>query len=1109
MDFDLFEVEDDDIFSSLCIAPTQEPNLANNPIPEFNCSGEDTTNGQFSSDSFIKNLFALNQKNPAIDEISLTSYGFTYLSIQTTLVMDHVAEHVRMSIQHLMASLKNPIETDDGLSYYQRRRQVTLFYHLILARSSEMSWSNLVQHLYNLRLLLNRITNREVLKMIYIASSCKGNETNTPAYHFLHGCLEWRLLDLFILQKSPMQIASAFDGNSNGESSTMSSFQTQLERVLDDLITLSIFLFKKKKTTELMFSSPFPCTCIKECWLVLQISIEKWQIEPFWKIFNRALEKIKNNSDTFGLAVQNVAEFSIWMIKALLRLQGYRSNGVFEGPHYPRVTENYEELESIVQSFFNSNPNEEQTRIFICILMPVILEWWKPKVNIPMILWEHFHKKLNSSFFISGSAPSDLAVSSISGKGYLDKTRSLLSQCVPDANLSSFSLFTIILGKTIESLNQSEQLNQTQKLLGRIYSKFSLAKFLALNETGIHHLIELFLSLALSGDFNDIAPKLREKLLSISLDKVVVNRQIAVVKGHVALLILFSEKQCNISDYATKLIQQLGRIRNDVAVSKIIADGLLDIFKNAEDFDKGEQVLIDSWIPNFLNTCTPAEQERSLEALHLIFEKINKNSLLISGRDQLGNVQSLIKSLNIHILPYVKQHFMISFSTWIPRLAADFCIMTTSNEQVGFQKNYKFFIDAVTSNRQAVPKFLLTILGSEKSSLVDTTTIIQVWLRSLIQLSANNEDVVNLTRIVSGFEEFHYVTEITDGEALRSKEPLCVFVSAVGKSFDSCTDPQRKRAISDKFNSYLSSFEKWVPDKNEKSEVMFRFYSFIAIVVYNCANIVYARSKISCFFHVAITRFILPTTIQMGKPPEGKLDHVIHKVWPVVVQGIGRLNFRSDPYVTKTLNDLVAKWTPHFKISTNSKIVARPFVACLNGENDNLSLFIFEKLTSLFLVAQRRQADPNACLVITIFQEVVEAVESDENKMLVVLKASCLTVLEHVMMVDEIIPSHGLILDLLRKIVKSSSFEKSISIRSLIAEHLRIIAKRHLAYYTFFYFELLMKIVNICCPLVEDIMDYLLKEISIVEAKRGGGEDNRIRTCVEKLKGAIMAASRR
>ena len=76
---------------------------------------------------------------------------------------------------------------------------------------------------------------------------------------------------------------------------------------------------------------------------------------------------------------------------------------------------------------------------------------------------------------------------------------------------------------------------------------------------------------------------------------------------------------------------------------------------------------------------------------------------------------------------------------------------------------------------------------------------------------------------------------------IRAKEPLCVFVSAVGNNFESCIDFQKKCLISDKFNSYLIGFEKWLSDKNVKTDTSFRFYSFIAIVIFNCANIVYAR----------------------------------------------------------------------------------------------------------------------------------------------------------------------------------------------------------------------------------------------------------------------------
>lgn len=35
---------------------------------------------------------------------------------------------------------------------------------------------------------------------------------------------------------------------------------------------------------------------------------------------------------------------------------------------------------------------------------------WTPKADIVMTFWEYFHKKLNSSFYVSGMAPKALAI---------------------------------------------------------------------------------------------------------------------------------------------------------------------------------------------------------------------------------------------------------------------------------------------------------------------------------------------------------------------------------------------------------------------------------------------------------------------------------------------------------------------------------------------------------------------------------------------------------------------------------------------------------------------------------------------------------------------------
>ncbi|XP_067636741.1 protein MMS22-like isoform X2 [Eurosta solidaginis] len=1100
-------------------------------LPELQCSGEDTTHSQLAAEGFLKCGFMLNKPEndwrQLFEQVVLTDFDFNVQNMHAHDTVEFLCGKACMHIQHLWMSVRQPLNPTESVpSYYQRRQQVTHLLYLLLYDTTIEKWPLVRSNLDNIRRLLSRLTDMDTWKLIYFANSCKGNECNAAAYHMLHGSLEWKLLDLCILYKyellsTPMPLLAVADSKHDDH------FLSLLERVFYDLISCSLHLYAKKRPAELLYSTPFPCTCIKECWLYVQIALQKWLLGSlsltgeqitFWQMFNETLNKLKTKMDKFSLTNLTFAEFTNWLMHALVRLFGYRTNGQFVGPSHERATadtaENYEMLEQCTQEFLNSQPNEEQTRVYICLLMPTLLHWWRPRVTIPVLLWEHFHKRLNNSFYAAGAAPSNLAVACANGKAYVERYRTLLlkeqdelSLTSPNANLSSYTLFTLLLGKNLRCLHACiATRHQAQKLLGRIYTKFSAQKFLALNETGIHHLIELFLALAFCGDFEELVPKLSIKLLTIALDKIPAVRQIAVTKGHMALLILYSERNCDCSEYVKKLLQQLSAVNNDLAVSKVVADALLDIFMQADDFRRGEHLLIDAWLPNFLQTCTPVEQERSLEALHLIFVKLQRNDMSDSNGE-------LFRALNTHVLPFVKQQFASGYSQWLPQLAADFCTMPQDTQ--AFQKLFSCFIEAPVASRQALPQFLNKVLQNERCvPLIESNVVIHIWLKSLVQLTALNEDVVHLTRFVVQLTDFRMVTDdLHAAELLQAKEPLCVFIAAVGKHFDACVvgdgpQQQQRFRIADNLNAYLRNFDKWLQAdlKQERTEVAFRFYSFLAIVIYNCIHIVYTKSKVNCFFHVVMTRFVLPTNVQMGKAPDIKLTQLIHKIWPVLVQGIGRLNFKADPYINKTLTDLIQKWTPHFKISPSSKVVARPFVSCLQSDNAELSLFVFEKLTTLFLAIQRRQADPNACLVITIFQEVVDSIAANNSsldlqalRLETFMKATSLLMLEHIMMVDEVVPSRVLLLDLFKRIVNCSIYKCTASSAALLAEHLRLLTKKHLPYYTFFLFELLQRLAQFTPETILQIMEFLVAEVRVVEQKRGAGEDNRMRGCLQKL----------
>lgn len=93
---------------------------------------------------------------------------------------------------------------------------------------------------------------------------------------------------------------------------------------------------------------------------------------------------------------------------------------------------------------------------------------------------------------------------------YLDQfERNLNAAAAADRvnpNETSFALFIFLFGRVLRRLVAAagvESSSQIKKIFGRITSKFSAPKLLALNETGIHNLSSLFMTLALTTNLSE------------------------------------------------------------------------------------------------------------------------------------------------------------------------------------------------------------------------------------------------------------------------------------------------------------------------------------------------------------------------------------------------------------------------------------------------------------------------------------------------------------------------------------------------------------------------------------------------------------------------------
>lgn len=63
-----------------------------------------------------------------------------------------------------------------------------------------------------------------------------------------------------------------------------------------------------------------------------------------------------------------------------------------------------------------------------------------------------------------------------------------------------------------------------------------------------------------------------------------------------------------------------------------------------------------------------------------------------------------------------------------------------------------------------------------------------------------------------------------------------------------------------------------------------------------------------------MSQFLLPCSLMVGKQQSTPVVASIAKTWHVLIDGIGKLDFKGDLHLGKCLTDLIVKWTPQLKI---------------------------------------------------------------------------------------------------------------------------------------------------------------------------------------------------
>ncbi|NXP51950.1 MMS22 protein, partial [Heliornis fulica] len=512
-----------------------------------------------------------------------------------------------------------------------------------------------------------------------------------PSWHLLHLHLDihWLVLEiLHILGEKMMRqvIYANHFINLTGENLTsISLFETHCENLISDLIILSTNKYTKVRPSEALNSHHYPCTCIKELWILLMQLLDHRnkgsQRECFWSLVNKVLKNIferPSSSEKFSgfetVQCKDPLSFTWWIITHLASLYQFDRNGNVDEKKLKES--NWKFVEELLKKSTDAQSGvlEEHLRMHLqCCL--TLCGFWDLNLSIVTILWDYYSKNLNSCFTVPWLGLKDLANVSKTSLSMLELVKSCCcEQQIPDLYKSSNSyfIFLSILARTLNKEGENSGMQPWKQIKGRIYSKFHRKRMQELTEVGLQNFFNLFLMLAVVAETEDIVSRVLDLLDFLTPSSITVSRRALIWRGHFAFLLIYVEKNMDISVLAEKLSDAFREKAKEFLVTKndytqkqnlwtllsTYIDGVQEVFETSCYLSLSEEKLLNDGFTMLLPACRGAELSMVLNFLQVVLARLRSVHKRVSQGLQPGDAEAQ--------LPLVakEHHLAVASALW-------------------------------------------------------------------------------------------------------------------------------------------------------------------------------------------------------------------------------------------------------------------------------------------------------------------------------------------------------------------------------------------------------------------------------------------------------------
>ncbi|XP_066254432.1 protein MMS22-like [Euwallacea similis] len=827
----------------------------------------------------------------------------------------------------------------------------------------------------------------------------------------------------------------------------ISSEQTEpLESHLEYIITNIFSLFKININN---FNNAEMCSCMKSFWLVVQLIAERKEPNQvlFWNIFNKVLQ---SESPLIVLS----------FLKEVADVEKFNISFKDMGAASERIKPNYPLLENKFRELFNLHAvsNCDILSSSLKIIKPLICDLWikEGKIDILLIIWDFYSKRLN----VSNNSLEN--ISAISLVEILDLVITSPQHCKED--------FQIFVGILINYL-QKHALHWG-KLKGRIYSQLGPNKAKDLTDIGVMHVMILYLALS-TVYFNEMEKKMLVFLESLPR---ATKYNLQTWNIYAAMVLQYIRNGHSIERISPPILRMLQEACTDHKLHHLVKNFISNlqlIVNHSNNMQLHQWTLLGPWLTHYQSVCYFSDLKISLAVLLSILEKC-------SNADYWAVWEPFFKDC---VYPALKQLAVTSTPPPIIGRIAGKLILNCNNL---IDNSFKFFlIDLLVPKISST--FLEVVLNCYPDRLILTpeqeNVAVQCWV-NVCFLSV--EPQVELTQQVIKLECFSKALKTRIKE---SNEPMEAFIEYLGSS-DS-VNVQSTMHLLKLCETALGNLDKTVAQylmNPEDEKIVLKIYRHSSLIFLTCGNLIYNRNKPVTILTKLVQVLLLPMDFLMGKRHiHNFVINALKTCWPTFFDAIINLNTIKDPYLERTLRDMVAKYLPLFPTS-GSAIVA-------SLETPSTAEVVLDKIAIVYLKPPINEPDGNVAKALKIISDIAKSTTS--------LSLFRLLIDKILLGLFELIIFHSqrnIAIGVVRDITNSHLFQQ---VKNEFKKVLLDVTQKNMAINSINYFQLMVCVAKFVPHEMRDVFESIKAHVGRVEKVRGVGFDQSLRLQLERLERAI------